>query len=539
MNLILVLVLLFCSNVKSTSIKTTTVESPPDVVPKDKPPLDVFQREMNADCIPKYEGFLVNSKEITVENNKKKIEYKCLNEATYRTTNLPVLTLGVCKHEYQYCTDGSLRRVKFKHDEEEKNNKQLCVRNEETNEAIIKQMDCRMIEEDPKLDNPQKWEITEAENVIQEDGSIVNIRKLNIKSKDGKCLTVKEIDDGIWIHGKLDPKMLKILKMADCIKNKNEQNFYFRTRGTVLKQGNIYNRHQDKCIHPISTDNAGSQFGSCDDVAGNHAVKYYTNGEIIANDQCFTSLFHDSIGLEDCRMDKAQKWVIDKCNKNGSCLIMNASTRKCFKYQGRQNTYLTSDDCAIGMNSFFDFVNGNWNTRKDDWVKLSCNQDGKLSVEIKNEIKLSDGTKISDEHELELKVAGKSPFLETDVTVSHSFGWEKAWEENFETSTKSSMTCDHYEDSITDNDKFTHGCIWQLKLTTFNRKKSKNLEWRPPIVKCTRSGEPPKCAVFMKCKNQKCDKCIHENEESDVEPSPTGVIGQHLLQKHLRRKVHK
>lgn len=531
MALILVFVLLlFCSNVKSTSIETTTVESSPDLVPTIKPPRDVFDKEMDADCNPKYEGYLVHSKETTVEIGKKTTEYKCfirvikLTDGNYGD-QIHELALGECKFKYQYCTDGSLRRVNSKHFDVKSNNMELCVRNEETAGAYIKHIHCSMVQKDPEVDNPQKWKITEIEDIFQEDGSIINQKKVNIKNKDGKCLTV--VDKNRF-------------KMEACELTNKKQKFYFRSRGTVVKQGSIYNRHQNECVLPKASSGSvkdKSMFGSCDD---NTAVKYYTNGEIVAYDKCFTSLDDNYVGLKECSMDKKQKWVINKCNKNGSCIIMNASTRNCLKHhQDMPNVYLESGDCAIEKNTFFDFVNGDWNARSTDWVKIGCNQDGKISVEVKNEKKYETAEKTTLGVGVEL--SGQTPFKAVELKKTFKFEWEKAWEESFHASIKSSMTCDHYEDSLTDSDKFTHGCIWQLKFTTFNRKLNKNLEWRPPVVKCTRSGVSPKCDPFMKCGNKECSKCIYENEA--VNPDETFFsrepLRSHLRQKNLRRLVQK
>jgi len=519
MTLILVFVLLFCSNVKSISTETTTDESP----------RDVFDTEMDIDCNAKYKGFLVNSEEIFDIDNKKQIQYKCLNKyedsKEGEEDENGKLKLDLCAFEYNYCTDGSLRQVNSKHIEETTKNIEVCVRNEKTIGADIKQTDCNLIEKDHEIENSQKWEIIKIGNVFQEVESLIDQQKVNIKNKDGKCLTA--------VTGNK-------FKMRTCVLTNNKQKFYFRSRGTVLKQGKLYNLHNKKCVNPAGssleygTHTNYPTFGSCD---GNTAVKYYANGEIVAYDKCLTSKDYNSVELEVCSMNKKQKWEINKCNKKGSCLIRNAATRKCLL--DPDHAYLYYGTCTLGKNTFFDFVNGDWNARKTDWVKLSCNQDGKISVEIKNEIKLEKGGKTQTG--VDVEIGGTTPFIAVDLSTTTSFEWEKAWEESFHSTVKSSMTCDHYEDSLTDDDNFTHGCIWQLKFTTFNRELAEKLEWRPPVVKCTRSGEPPKCDVFMKCGNKECDKCIHENNavKSAGTLSPKETLGRHLRQKNLRRPVHK
>jgi len=220
-------------------------------------------------------------------------------------------------------------------------------------------------------------------------------------------------------------------------------------------------------------------------------------------------------------------WDFSKCNGNGSCLLQFRNVNKCL-YAAFNVAYF--DECSVDKAYFFDFVNGDWNPSTTDFVKLVCNQDGKISVELYNEIKYGNGE--NDVKGGELSLSKEIPFIGVEASATASYSLESTWEESYGSTVKAVVTCEDYEDTIDKTDKFTHGCMWRPKVTAFNRLKKETLIWNPPIIKCTRSAHPPKCGPFMKCKHKYCkpEGCIPEDQPPVDEPYKKRKVKKNILQ---------
>ena len=90
--------------------------------------------------------------------------------------------------------------------------------------------------------------------------------------------------------------------------------------------------------------------------------------------------------------------------------------------------------------------------------------------------------------------------VETSVSVSASLSQE--WSRSNGKSETISFSCDNYDSG----ESFTGGCMWQMELKTVKNGKEE-LKWKPLIVKCTKSRNPPKCPPFTKCLDADCTKC--------------------------------
>jgi len=424
------------------------------------------KKHLDRECHILYQGYIV--------------PYEDGDKITCLKNDRGNLVFGSCTVEYKYCADGSIRRIAYY----ERDREDYCIRNEKN----LKQDACDFFETD---EGKQKWSINFLGDKYSETGvSDIDHQIVSIGNTIQTCLMKTTINN------------VETMTTTICNTEEKNQKFYFRSRGELLKQGKIYHRLSNSCLIPEK-----SEFSDC---TIDSEIKYYENGEILKDGKCLDygpySSNNNVIHLDTCNFSMKQKWDMN-CNKYGSCLIRNMGKSQCLRYSGVTLLYTCSDN----GDKIFDIVNGNWDTSKSEWVKLGCNQDGKISVEIQNEISL--GVTESNTESVEVVLAGETPFMA--VGVSTSLSMEKTWEENFGSSVKSIMSCENYENSFIDKVKFTHGCIWQLKMTTFNRELGKLLKWRPPIVKCTHSGEHPKCNVFMKCKNKLCDECIPEEQPTE------------------------
>jgi len=449
----------------------------------------VIPRRLDIDCKPKYQGYLVQ-----------RGSNKCL---TGQPNGYAIF--GECKDEYKLCTDGSIRRVNTVRDTAEE-----CLQNSGT---VVKHMSCSLLHLDPKM---QKWNVTEREDVVfreQRDDKPGGLEQtiVSIQNVDQICLT---------------NAANCLQRAACCYPSDIKQQFYFRSRGKMVKQGKVFNRYLNTCL-----GSKGTTLDNCAITANQTGitVKFYENGEMVSEGKCYEADNNpDSISFKSCDLSKNQQWDISSCNKDDSCLIINVGANTCLKFDDGKPI---SGNCNLETKALFVFVNGDWDISRPDFVKLACNQDGEIKVELQNEVKYGDKSSYQTEfkHQYDrdswsyrsYDYGSSNPFYGYSYydysysyrySTTQSLNLEQIWEENYGSTVKTIMTCENYEDSMTVDDNFTHGCMWQLKVTTFNRKFKTPLEWRPPIVKCTRSSEHPRCGVFMKCSDKVCSKCIPEEQ---------------------------
>jgi len=317
--------------------------------------------------------------------------------------------------------------------------------------------------------------------------------------------------------------------------NDRKDLFYIRKIGKRLFNGRILNEQNglsDKpellCLtkkyrmmkHLEGKNIDTFAFEGCSPTESKQIFEYYENGEVRFKDEilgtlCLSQVEDDDsyseLQLKECDGREKSLWDYNFCN-GLKCSFINMQSKECINVdetevvEGTKLKNPTLSPCKINHpDHTFEWRNGKFARPSASFVKVGCNQNGKLSLEIANEVSYTHAEEMNVGAEVSLSFEAGVVFLGgSEISTTLSTSLTDSWEQGRERTTKILMGCEINEDGT----PFTGGCLWQMKVEMKDFKYGEKFEWLPQNVVCTRDESPPKCPPFNKCANSECSKCI-------------------------------
>lgn len=181
-------------------------------------------------------------------------------------------------------------------------------------------------------------------------------------------------------------------------------------------------------------------------------------------------------------------WKFDYCDKDlEGCALMQEA--KCIEYLKSDGIGLKMEECVFTNLQRFTWVIEGYTPPKVKYIKRACNEEGKMEIEIADEMKVMEGEVKKYEVQIKagLQVGIKKGEVKFKTAVSNS------WEESKMRGTTMKMSCDYDEEGKT----FYGGCLWQVQVSMENWATPKrSFEWTPRIITCTKTDKPPTCPPF-------------------------------------------
>ena len=388
------------------------------------------------------------------------------------------------------CDDGTIRNVKS-------NN---CFSAGTTGSGNVISTTCVLF---PKIPEYQKWKYGKS-ITFKDGGGIWQEAREIINMKSGKCLDVA----GIQGNGNIGT--------YSCT-GELDQYFYFRSRGKLLAHGRLVVQKSRLCL-----DVSGNQGGqgrhdnnvliyNCEKAA-DQFFSFYENGELVNEKSrlCLDVSGRDGSGnvlMYDCEGTSDQMWSQPRQFCDGDyCSFMNKASGKCLDVSGNQasrGSNVLTWSCDGAPDQRFKWESGDWLTPTADWHMVGCNQNGKVTQEISNEISYSTTESETSTVEITAAIEAGTLFGSVSLSASTSYSLSKEWTRSQSQTRAITFTCENYDSGK----PFVRGCMWQLEVTTKERHAENEMRWTPQIVKCTRNQEQPKCPPFTRCMDEDCTRC--------------------------------
>ena len=314
----------------------------------------------------------------------------------------------------------------------------------------------------PKIPEYQKWKFGRSKNFKDRGGIFQKAREI-INMKSGKCLDVT----GIEGNGNIG---------THSCTGEPDQYFYFRSRGKLLANGRLQVQKSGRCLDVSGVlggqglhDNDVLIF-ACEKVA-DQFFGFYENGELV-NDKSRLCLDVSGIGgsgnvlMHECEGTDDQIWSQPRQYCDGDyCSFRNKASGKCLDASGDQassGSNVLTYGCDGAPDQRFKWVSGNWVTPTADWDMVGCNQNGKVSQEISNEISYSATESESAAVEITASIEAGTLFGGVSLSTSISHSLSREWTMSQSQTKKITFTCENYDSGK----PFVRGCMWQLRVTT-------------------------------------------------------------------------
>ena len=388
------------------------------------------------------------------------------------------------------CADGTIRNMKS-------NN---CFSAGTTGSGNVISTTCVLF---PKIPEYQKWKYGKSITFKDKGGISQEAREI-INMKSGKCLDVA----GTEGNGNI---------VTYSCTSEQDQYFYFRSRGKLLAHGRLQVQKSGLCLD-VSGDQGGQGLHDNNvliygcEKAADQFFGLYENGELV-NDKSGLCLDVSGMGgsgnvlVYECGGTYDQMWSQPRQYCDGDyCSFMNKASGKCLDVSGDQassGSNVLTYSCDGAPDQRFKWESGNWVTPTADWDMVGCNQNGKVTQEISNEISYSTTESETSTVEITAAIEAGTLFGGVSLSTSTSYSLSKEWTRSQSQTTKITFTCENYDSGK----PFVRGCMWQLEVTTKERHSENEMRWTPQIVKCTRNHEKPKCPPFTRCVDEDCTRC--------------------------------
>ena len=355
----------------------------------------------------------------------------------------------------------------------------------------------------PTIPEYQKWKYGKS-ITFKDGGGITQEAREIINMESGSCLDVA----GSEGSGNI---------VTYPCSGEHDQYFYFRSRGKLLAHGRLVVQKSGLCL-----DVAGDQGGqgleenevlihNCEKAA-DQFFGLYENGELV-NDKSRLCLDVKGISgsgnvlMHECGGTDDQMWSQPKQYCDGDyCSFMNKASEECLDVAGNEasvGSNVLTYSCDGAPDQRFKWDSGDWVTPTAEWDLVGCNQNGKVTQEISNQISYSTTKSESAAVEIASAIETKTLFGDVSLSASAAYSLSKEWTRSQSQTTKITFTCENYDSGK----PFVRGCMWQLEVTTKEQHAENEMTWTPQIVKCTRNQEEPKCPPFTRCLDEDCTKC--------------------------------
>ena len=163
---------------------------------------------------------------------------------------------------------------------------------------------------------------------------------------------------------------------------------------------------------------------------------FYENGELV-NDKSRLCLDVSGIGgsgnvlMHECEATYDQMWSQPRQYCDGDyCSFMNKASGKCldvFGDQASSGSNVLTYRCDGLPDQRFKWVSGNWVTPTADWDMVGCNQNGKVTHQISNEISYSTTESETSAVEITAAIEAKTFFGGVSLSTSTSYSLSKEW----------------------------------------------------------------------------------------------------------------
>ncbi|XP_065065016.1 galactose/N-acetylgalactosamine-binding lectin CEL-III-like [Rhopilema esculentum] len=315
--------------------------------------------------------------------------------------------------------------------------------------------------------------------------------------ESGKCLDVQGTDG----TGKI--------QVYKC-ENKNDQYFYFRSRGKQIAFGRLINEKSGRCLDVSGSDGKGNiKIYKCEDKQ-DQWFRFYQNGEIVneKSKRCVDVSGSDGTGNIQtyyCEDKRDQMWSQPKklCNGN-HCSFVNKRSNKCLDVSGKDGKGgVKTYDCEGLSDQRFKWEAGKWTPPIAKWFMVGCNKNGKVSHSITNSVAYGSTVTKTVTIEVASSIESGLKFGSASVSISVSSSLSTAWTKSHSEASRIDFACEFHDSGA----QFKGGCMWQLQVDTKKVSTGRWLTWKPQIVRCTSSDKEPSCPPFRKCSNKGCTRC--------------------------------
>nr|AOO35152.1 chrysaoralin [Chrysaora quinquecirrha] len=348
----------------------------------------------------------------------------------------------------------------------------------------------------PRIPARQKWRLGRSKKFYDMGGILQEAREI-INVESNRCLDVSGYD-GTGNIG-----------VYHC-ENKDDQYFYFRSRGKEVAFGRLRNEKSSQCLDVSGYDGKGNvQMYDCEDKK-DQWFKFYENGEVV-NEQsrrCLDVSGYDgtgNIGTYCCEDKHDQMWSRPSQLCNGeSCSFVNKKSGQCLDvsgYDGRGG--VATYHCEGLADQRLKWVTDKWTAPNAVWVMVGCNQNGKVSQWLSNTVSYSSTITHTVTVEVGASMEADLVFAKATVSTKVSTSLSTAWTKSQSGTTRIVFTCEYYDNQ----EAFTGGCMWQLRVDTKHVNSGRLLTWSPQITRCTTSNTQPRCPPFTKCVDKACSLC--------------------------------
>ena len=310
----------------------------------------------------------------------------------------------------------------------------------------------------PSIPNTQKWRLGRTK-VFTDFGGISQTATEIINKASGRCLDVQG-DNG---YGNV--------RLYDC-QNRDDQYFYFRSRGKQVAFGRLRNEKSSQCLDVAGDDGKGNvQMYNCEDKP-DQFFRFYENGELIneKSRQCVEVHGSDGNGnvmMYSCADLPDQMWIRPSQLCNGEyCSFVNKKSHKCLDIRGTDGKGdAITWNCEGLPDQRLKFVTDKWTAPTAKWVMVGCNQNGKVSQWISNSVSYSSTVTVTVATEVSASIESDLVFAKGTVSTKVSTSLSSAWTQSREGTTRVIFTCEYYDNE----EAFTGGCMWQLQVFVSKR----------------------------------------------------------------------
>ena len=348
----------------------------------------------------------------------------------------------------------------------------------------------------PQIPKNQRWRLGRKKRFYDNGGIKQEARKI-INMESGKCLDVQGTDG----TGKI--------QVYKC-ENKNDQYFYFRSRGKQIAFGRLINEKSRRCLDVSGSDGKGNvKIYKCEDKQ-DQWFRFYENGEVVneKSKRCLDVSGSDGTGniqIYYCEDKRDQMWSRPKKLCNGDyCSFVNKRSNKCLDVSGKDGKGgVKTYDCEGLSDQRFKWEAGKWTPPKAKWFMVGCNKNGKVSHSITNSVAFGSTVTKTVTIEVASSIESALKFGSVSVSTTVSSSLSTAWTKSHSEKSSIHFACEFHDNGA----QFKGGCMWQLQVDTKKVSTGKWLTWKPQIVRCTSSDKEPSCPPFTKCTNKGCTRC--------------------------------
>ena len=416
------------------------------------------------------------------------------------------------------CEDGTIRNT---------NTPNNCISPGTNGKGNVESVPCEVY---PAIPDYQKWRYGRSKTFV-DSGGIRQVAREIINVKSGQCLNVHGSDGTGDIN-------------TDTPDNRDDQYFYFRSRGKLVAHGRLQVQKSGLCLDVAGTTGGRGKnvfIGNCENSLDQY-YNFYENGELINKKSrlCLNVEGFSGVGDVDmypCDDKHDQMWSRPKqyCQKS-YCAFRNKKSGRCINvhgYAASKGSDVNSDTCEGEADQLFRWVNESWVTPTAKWNMVGCNQNGEITQTISNTVSYTTSISTSVSVEVSAAIEADTVFGSASVTTTVSTSLAHSWEESYSGTREISYTCSNYDSG----EEFTGGCMWQLQVTTKQTTNDDILKWAPHIVKCTSRNTAPTCPPFTRCGNEECTQCedltAAQNDEKNAQESNEDAKDD---EKHARKK---